>query len=127
MAARQNLDDGVNDTALVREICAAVADLGAMPNRRERLWAVLRLVLLTAVLFSAAWLYWLLPLGWAAISAVLLAGVAGCTACITAGTAAMPATLSAPRPCRRNWRLSGDGAICCSAIRCRFGCSCWAE
>ncbi|MCS5700505.1 fatty acid desaturase [Cyanobium sp. FGCU-52] len=76
MAARPNPDDGVSDTALVRELCAAVADLGAVLSCGERLWAALRLVLLTALLLSAAWLYWLLPLGWAAISAVLLAGVA---------------------------------------------------
>lgn len=76
MAARPNPDDGVSDTALVRELCAAVADLGAVPSSVEQFWAALQLVLLTALLLSAAWLYWLLPLGWAAISAVLLAGVA---------------------------------------------------
>ena len=76
MAARLSPNDPVSDTALVRELCAAVADLGAMPSHGERLWASLRLMLLTAVLLCAAWLYWVLPLGAAAISAVLLAGVA---------------------------------------------------
>ena len=112
MAARQNLDDGVNDTALVRELCAAVSDLGAMPNRRERLWAALRLVLLTAVLFSAAWLYWLLPLGWAAISAVLLAGVAYALVLIAThemvhGTLLCWPRLEQPLACLLSWPMAG--------------------
>ena len=67
---------GVSDTTLVRELCAAVADLAGEHSRAERLQAALRLVLLAVVLLGGAWLFWRLPLGWIAVSSVLVAGVA---------------------------------------------------
>ena len=66
----------MSNTALVRDLCAAVADLGAPPSAAERCWTALRLALLLALLLSGAWLYWQLPLGWAAIAALLIAAVA---------------------------------------------------
>lgn len=38
----------VSNTALVRDLCAVVADLGAPPSAVERCWTALRLVLLLA-------------------------------------------------------------------------------
>jgi fatty acid desaturase len=64
----------VNSTALVRDLCAAVADLGGPASAAERCAAGLRLTALAAVLLGGAWLYWWLPMGWAAIAALLLAG-----------------------------------------------------
>ena len=66
----------MSDPTLVRELCAAVADLGGEHTRAERLQAALRLLILVVVLLGGSWLYWRLPLGWIAISAVLVAGVA---------------------------------------------------
>lgn len=66
----------VSQKLLVRDLYAAVADLGAAPSRLERLRSSLRLGLLAAVLLSCSWLYWVLLLSWQAIGAVLLAGVA---------------------------------------------------
>ena len=66
----------MSDPTLVRELCAAVADLGGEHSRAERLQAALRLLILVVVLLGGSWLYWRLPLGWIAISAVLVAGVA---------------------------------------------------
>lgn len=70
----------MSDAALVRELgsdlCAAVADLGGRPSGGERLRSTLRLLGLGAVLIGAAGLYWRLPLGWPAVLAALLAGVA---------------------------------------------------
>lgn len=66
----------MSNSALVRDLCAAVADLGAPPSVAERFWTVLRLALLLALLLSGAWLYWQQPLGWAAIAALLIAAVA---------------------------------------------------
>ena len=63
-------------TALVRDLCAVVRDLGAAPSPGERARASLRLTMLSALLLGGAWLYWRLPLGGAAIGAVLIAGVA---------------------------------------------------
>jgi fatty acid desaturase len=63
-------------TALVRDLCAVVRDLGAAPSPGERARASLRLTALSALLLGGAWLYWRLPLGGAAIGAVLIAGVA---------------------------------------------------
>jgi fatty acid desaturase len=63
-------------TALFRDLCAVVKDLGAAPSRGERIRAILRLTMLTALLIGGSWLYWRLPLGGVAIGAVLIAGVA---------------------------------------------------
>ena len=64
----------MNSTALVRDLCAAVADLGGPASAAERCAAGLRLTALAAVLLGGAWLYWWLPLGWVAIAALLIAG-----------------------------------------------------
>jgi fatty acid desaturase len=64
----------VNSTALVRDLCAAVADLGGPASAAERCATALRLTALAAVLLGGAWLYWWLPLGWVAIAALLIAG-----------------------------------------------------
>jgi fatty acid desaturase len=66
----------VSDTALLRELCAAVGDLGGDLTLAERLRSGWRLVILAALLLGGSWLYWNLPLGGAAILAVLVAGVA---------------------------------------------------
>jgi hypothetical protein len=63
-------------TPLVRELCAAVADLGGTLTAAERTWALLRLVVLSGLLMAGAWLFWLLPLGWLALVPLLMAGVA---------------------------------------------------
>jgi fatty acid desaturase len=63
-------------STLVRELCSAVRELGGPPSGGERAAALLRLLGLAAVLLGGAGLYWTLPLGWGAIAAVLLAGVA---------------------------------------------------
>ena len=63
-------------TLLVRELCAAVADLGGTLRAVERTWALLRLVVLSGLLLVGAWLFWLLPLGWLALVPLLMAGVA---------------------------------------------------
>lgn len=65
-----------SQSELVRDLCAVVADLGDEPSRDERLFAVLQLGLLTALLLSFSWFYWWLPLSWTAVTAVLLAGMA---------------------------------------------------
>lgn len=63
-------------TALVRDLCAAVRDLGAAPTTGEKARASLRLAALSALLLGGGWLYWRLPLGGEAIGAVFIAGVA---------------------------------------------------
>lgn len=63
-------------TALVRDLCVAVRDLGAAPTPGERARATFRLIMLIALLLGGSWLYWNLPLGGAAIGAALIAGVA---------------------------------------------------
>lgn len=64
----------MNSTALVRDLCAAVADMGGPASAAERCATALRLTALAAVLLGGAWLYWWLPLGWVAIAALLIAG-----------------------------------------------------
>lgn len=63
-------------TVLVRDLCAVVKELTAAPTIGERARATLRLTALSALLLGGAGLYWRLPLGGAAIGAVLIAGVA---------------------------------------------------
>lgn len=63
-------------TPLVRDLCAVVRDLGAALTTGEKARAALRLMALSALLLGGAWLYWRLPIGGAAIGAVLIAGVA---------------------------------------------------
>ena len=63
-------------TPLVRDLCAAVADLGGKLTATERTWALLRLLVLSGLLMAGAWLFWLLPLGWLALVPLLMAGVA---------------------------------------------------
>ncbi|MFM9101702.1 MAG: hypothetical protein ACKOPS_10340 [Cyanobium sp.] len=55
----------VGNTAPVRDLCAAVADLGAPASAAESGWTGLRL----AVLVGGAWLYWRQPLDRSAIAA----------------------------------------------------------
>ncbi|MCS5693961.1 fatty acid desaturase [Cyanobium sp. FGCU-6] len=66
----------MSNTALLRDLCGAVADLTVPPSPAERACTGLRLTLLLVVLLSGAWVYWRLPLGWAAIAALLVAAVA---------------------------------------------------
>jgi fatty acid desaturase len=61
---------------LVHDLCAELADLGGTLTMEERSWVLLRLVVLSALLISGAWLFWLMPLGWAALGVLLMAGVA---------------------------------------------------
>lgn len=61
---------------LVHDLCAAAADLGGTLTLEERTWVLLRLVVLSALLISGAWLFWLMPLGWVALGVLLIAGVA---------------------------------------------------
>ena len=63
-------------TAGVHDLCAVVRDLGAAPTTGEKARSALRLTALCALLLGGAWLYWRLPIGGAAIGAVLIAGVA---------------------------------------------------
>ena len=110
-APPQTCTPDVNDPALVRDLCAAVAELGAAPNRSERLWALMRLGLLTALLLTAAWLYWWLPLGFAAISAALLAGVAYALVLIATHEMVHGTFLGAPRfeqrlACLLSWPMA---------------------
>jgi len=63
-------------TALVRDLCAEMRDLGGALTTSERARSTLRLTALSALLLGGAWLYWRLPLGGAAIGAVLISGVA---------------------------------------------------
>ena len=46
-------------TPLVRELCAAVADLGGTLTAAEQTWALLHLVVLSGLLMAGAWLFWL--------------------------------------------------------------------
>lgn len=53
-----------------------MADLGSPLTSGERGWSALRLCLLLTVLIGGAWIYWRLPLGLMAISALLMAAIA---------------------------------------------------
>lgn len=62
--------------ALVRDLCAAVGDLGGPQTSAERVWSLLRLLLLVLVLVGGAWLYWRSPLSGWSLAALLPAAVA---------------------------------------------------
>ncbi|MFM7514370.1 MAG: fatty acid desaturase family protein [Cyanobium sp.] len=101
----------VGNTALVRDLCAAVADLGAPASAAERGWTGLRLAALMAVLVGGAWLYWRLPLGWSAIAALLIAGVAYALLLIAThemvhGTCFGAGRLEQPLACLLSWPMA---------------------
>jgi len=101
----------VGNIALVRDLCAAVADLGAPASAAERGWTGLRLAVLLAVLVGGAWLYWRLPLGWSAIAALLIAGVAYALLLIAThemvhGTCFGVGRLEQPLACLLSWPMA---------------------
>jgi fatty acid desaturase len=97
--------------ALVRELCAAVRDLGAPPSAGERAAALLRILGLAAVLLGGSGLYWTLPLGWEAIAAVLVAGVAYALLLVAThemvhGTLLGQPRLEQPLACLLSWPMA---------------------
>ncbi len=60
--------------ALDRDLHAAVADLAGPPDSRGRLFTLLRLLLLAAVLLAGTWGFWILPPGPGGLVVLLLAG-----------------------------------------------------
>ena len=101
----------MKDTALLHDLCFAVRDLGGELSLAERLLAGLRLVTLGLALLAGSWFYWRLPLGWLAIGAVLLAGVAYALLLIAThemvhGTLLGIPRLEQPLACALSWPMA---------------------
>lgn len=63
-------------TSLVGELSAEVADLGRSLTTKERLWVLVRLLVLSGVLVGGAWMFFSLPLGVISLMVLVMAGIA---------------------------------------------------
>ena len=62
--------------SVLRDLCASVADLAGPPSPRERILTLLRLAVLSVILFGGSSLYWRWSVGVPALMAATVAGVA---------------------------------------------------